>query len=40
MLSPDVLCTPYLDVICRWNIPPIVDQRSAGLLMFAAGVPV
>jgi cytochrome c oxidase assembly factor CtaG len=40
MLSPDVLFTPYLDVICRWNIPPLVDQRWAGLLMFVAGVPV
>ena len=40
MLSPDVLYTPYLDVICRWNIPPLVDQRWAGLLMFVAGVPV
>jgi cytochrome c oxidase assembly factor CtaG len=40
MLSPDVLYTPYLDVICRWNIPPLVDQRWAGFLMFVAGVPV
>jgi cytochrome c oxidase assembly factor CtaG len=40
MLSPDVLYTPYLDVICRWNIPPLVDQRWAGLVMFVAGVPV
>ena len=40
MLSPEVLYTPYLDVICRWNIPPLVDQRWAGLLMFVAGVPV
>jgi cytochrome c oxidase assembly factor CtaG len=38
--SPDVLYTPYLDVICRWNIPPLVDQRWAGLVMFVAGVPV
>jgi putative membrane protein len=40
MLSPHVLYTPYLDVICQWNIPPLVDQRWAGLLMFVAGVPV
>jgi putative membrane protein len=35
MLSPDVLYTPYLNVICRWNIPPrrpemggVVDVRG------------
>jgi hypothetical protein len=33
MLSPEVLYTPYLNVICRWNIPPLLDQRWAGLLM-------
>jgi putative membrane protein len=40
MLSPDVLYTPYLDVICRWNIPPLADQRWAGLVMFGAGLPL
>jgi len=40
MLSPDVLYTPYLDVVCRWNIPPLIDQRWAGFVMFVAGVPV
>jgi putative membrane protein len=40
MLSPDVLYTPYLNVICRWNIPPLLDQKWAGLVMFAAGVPL
>ena len=40
MLSPDVLYTPYLNVICQWNIPPLVDQRWAGFFMFVAGVPV
>ena len=40
MLSPDVLYTPYLDVICRWNISPLADQRWAGLVMFVAGVPL
>jgi putative membrane protein len=40
MLSPNVLYTPYLDVICRWNIPPLADQRWAGLVMFGAGLPL
>jgi len=40
MLSPGVLYTPYLNVICRWNVPPLVDQRWAGFLMLVAGVPV
>lgn len=40
MLSPDVLYTPYLDVICRWNVPPLVDQKWAGFVMFAAGMPM
>jgi len=40
MLSPRVLYTPYLDVICRWDVPPLVDQRWAGLVMFAAGMPL
>lgn len=40
MLAPRVLYTPYLDVICRWNMPPLVDQKWAGLIMFAAGVPL
>jgi len=40
MLSPDVLYTPYLDVICRWDIPPLTDQRWAGMVMFVAGFPL
>ncbi len=40
MLSPVVLYTPYLDVICRWDVPPIVDQRWAGLAMLVAGMPL
>nr|WP_301549767.1 cytochrome c oxidase assembly protein [Methylorubrum thiocyanatum] len=40
MLSPDVLYTPYLDVICRWDVPPLVDQKWAGFVMFAAGIPM
>lgn len=40
MLWPRVLYTPYLDVICRWDIPPLADQRWAGFVMFAAGAPL
>ena len=40
MLSPVVLYTPYLDVICRWDVPPLADQRWAGFVMFAAGLPL
>jgi len=40
MLWPDVLYTPYLDVICRWDLPPIADQRWAGFVMFLAGMPL
>lgn len=40
MLAPRVLYTPYLDVICRWDIPPLADQRWAGFVMFVAGVPL
>ena len=40
MLSPNVLYTPYLDVICQWNIPPLADQQWAGLVMFLAGTPL
>lgn len=40
MLSPDLLYTPYLDVICRWDISPLADQRWAGLVMFVAGAPL
>ncbi len=40
MLSAEVLYTPYLDVICRWDVPPIVDQRWAGLVMLVAGLPL
>jgi hypothetical protein len=35
----DSLFTPYLDVVCRWNVPPLVDKRWAGLVMFVSGVP-
>ena len=40
MLAPRVLYAPYLDVICRWDLPPLVDQRWAGLVMLAAGLPM
>ena len=40
MLADNVLYTPYLDVICRWNIPPLMDQRWAGFVMFVAGIPL
>lgn len=40
MLAPRVLYAPYLDVICRWDLPPLLDQKWAGLVMLAAGVPM
>lgn len=40
MLAQDVLYTPYLDVICRWDVPPLLDQKWAGFVMFVAGVPL
>ncbi len=40
MLAPDVIYTPYLDVICQWDIPPLLDQRWAGFVMLLAGMPL
>lgn len=40
MLAPRVLYAPYLDVICRWNLPPLLDQKWAGLVMLVAGIPM
>ena len=40
MLASQVLYTPYLDVVCRWDIPPLLDQRWAGFVMFVAGLPL
>ena len=40
MMSERVLYTPNLDVICRWDISPLQDQRWAGFVMFVAGVPL
>ena len=39
MLSPDVLYSPYLNIICHWNIPPLLDQKGR-VAMFLAGVPL
>lgn len=38
--SGQVLYTPYLDVLCLWNLSPLEDQHYAGLVMFAAGLPL
>ncbi|MGC9163934.1 MAG: cytochrome c oxidase assembly protein [Thiomonas sp.] len=38
--SAQVLYTPYLDVLCVWNLSPLDDQHYAGLVMFAAGLPL
>jgi putative membrane protein len=38
--SPQVLYTPYLNVLCVWNLSPLADQRYAGLVMLAAGLPM
>ena len=40
MLSSHVIYTPYLDVICRWDISPLADQKWAGFVMFVAGAPL
>jgi putative membrane protein len=40
MLAANVLYTPYIDVICRWNVPPLLDQKWAGFVMFLAGMPL
>jgi cytochrome c oxidase assembly factor CtaG len=28
ILAANVLYTPYLDVICRWNVPPLLESPS------------
>jgi len=38
--SGQVLYTPYLDVLCLWNLSPLADQHYAGLVMFVAGLPL
>ena len=38
--SDHVLYTPYLDVLCLWNLSPLADQHYAGLVMFATGMPL
>lgn len=40
MLSPAVLYAPYLNVICEWDVPPLLDQRWAGFIMVASGMPL
>ena len=40
MMAPAVIYTPYLDVICRWDVPPLVDQKWAGFVMLVAGMPL
>jgi putative membrane protein len=40
MMAPAVIYTPYLDVICRWDVPPLVDQKWAGFVMLLAGMPL
>lgn len=40
LVAPNVLYSPYIDVICRWNIPPILDQKWAGFVMLCAGIPM
>jgi putative membrane protein len=38
--SGHVLYTPYLNVLCLWNLSPLDDQHYAGLVMFVAGLPL
>ncbi|WP_043286709.1 cytochrome c oxidase assembly protein [Paraburkholderia oxyphila] len=40
MFSQNVLYMPYLNVICQWNVPPLVDQHWAGFVMLFAGLPL
>lgn len=38
--SSHVLYSPYLNVICNWNITPLQDQRWAGVIMVIFGLPL
>ena len=40
MMTFSVIYTPYVDVICRWDVPPLVDQKWAGFVMLLAGMPL
>ncbi|GBQ93565.1 putative membrane protein [Acetobacter nitrogenifigens DSM 23921 = NBRC 105050] len=40
MVSSHVLYAPYLDVLCRWDLTPLQDQRWAGFVMLLAGMPL
>jgi putative membrane protein len=37
--STHVLYSPYLNVICLWNLSPLEDQRLAGAVMLLTGLP-
>lgn len=38
--SGHVLYTPYLNVLCIWNLSPLDDQHYAGLVMLIASLPL
>ncbi len=40
MTSPHVLYSPYLNVLCLWNLTPLQDQRWSGFVMLTLGVPM
>jgi putative membrane protein len=40
MTSPHVLYSPYLNVLCLWNLTPLEDQRWSGFVMLILGVPM
>ena len=40
MMTPHVLYTPYLSVICLWNLTPLQDQQWSGFVMLAAALPL
>jgi putative membrane protein len=40
MMSSTLLYSPYLDVVCVWNISPLQDQRWAGFVMLLSGLPL
>jgi putative membrane protein len=40
MTSPHVLYSPYLNVLCLWNLTPLQDQRWSGFVMLILGVPM
>jgi len=38
--SPYVLYSPYLNVLCLWDLTPLQDQRWSGFVMLLLGVPM